>query len=150
MKSHIIGPQLPKGDQVLSLGDQIRAYAEVVGRRVDHVHRNLGILLFTAIVYDTPVDSGLARGSWFPSKGAPRTGGSQRIDPTGAVVTRHIQEVCMSAKVSDILFFMNNVHYIGELEYGWSKQSPEGMVRINVARIRRMLKDVVASAQEVK
>lgn len=150
MKSHVIGPQLPTGNRTLSLGDQIRAYAEVVGRRVDHVHRNLGIVLFTAIVYDTPVDTGLARGSWFPTKGVPMMGGAQRSDPTGQIVTRQIQEVCMSAKVTDVLFLMNNVQYIGELEYGWSKQAPEGMVRINVARIRRMVSDVVASAKEVK
>lgn len=77
-------------------------------------------------------------------------GGDQRLDPTGRSVTQQIQDVCMSAKLTDVLFLMNNVKYIGELEYGWSKQAPEGMVRINVARIRRMVKDVVDSAQEVK
>ena len=149
-KSHIIGPQLGTGSQTLSLGDQIREYAKVVNRRIDHVHRNLGLMLFTSIVYDTPVDTGLARGSWFPSKGAPVMGGAQRYDKDGSTVTRQIQEICMSAKLTDVLFMMNNVEYIGELEYGWSGQAPEGMVRINVARMRRMIKEIVARAKEIK
>lgn len=149
-KSHIVGPQLGAGSRTLGLGDQIREYAKVVNRRIDYVHRNIGIMLFTAVLYDTPVDTGLARGSWKPSKGMPVMGGSQRYDKDGSVVSREIQEACMSAKLTDVLFMMNNVEYIGELEYGWSDQSPEGMVRINVARIRRMMKDVVASAKEIK
>lgn len=150
MKSHIIGPQLPGGSQVFDLGAQIRDYAKVINRRIDYVHRNLGLMLFTAIVYDTPVDSGLSRGSWWPSKGAPVMGGSQRFDKDGSSVVRDIQQVVLSAKLTDVLFLMNNVEYIGELEYGWSTQAPEGMVRINVSRMRRMIKDIVAQAREIK
>lgn len=147
---HIIGPQLSTSNQSLNLGDQIRAFSKVVERRIDYVHRNLSIMLFTAIVYDTPVDTGLARGSWWPSKNAPIMGGAQRTDITGTEVVRDIQEVCMSANVGEVLWLMNNVHYIIELEYGWSTQSPEGMVRINVARIRQYVKEVTASAKGVK
>lgn len=144
------GPQLPNSDKVFDLGAQIRDYAKVVDRRVDYVHRNLGILLFTSVVYSTPVDTGLARGSWWPSKNDPVMGGAQRIDPTGAEVTRDIQKVVMSAQLTDVLFMMNNVEYIVELEYGHSKQAPEGMVRSNVAKVRRMVRDIVADAKGIK
>lgn len=145
----MIGPQLADS-RSLDLGGDIRKFGEILGKRIDFVHRNLGIMLFTAVVYDTPVDTGLARGSWWPSKGMPVMGGPQRIDKDGSSVTRDIQSVCMSAKLTDVLFMMNNVEYIGQLEYGWSGQAPEGMVRINVARIRRMVKDVIARAKEIK
>lgn len=148
-RGHIIGPQLSTANQALNLGDQIRAFGKVVERRIDYVHRNLSMMLFTAIVYDTPVDTGLARGSWWPSKNTPVMGGTQREDKTGVDVVRDIEAVCMSANVGEVLWLMNNVHYIIELEYGWSKQSPEGMVRINVARIRQYVKDTIASAKEV-
>lgn len=147
---HIIGPQLSTSSQSFNLGDQIRAFSKVVERRIDYVHRNLSIMLFTAIVYDTPVDTGLARGSWWPSKNEPIMGGAQRTDKAGTEVVRDIQEVCMSANVGEVLWMMNNVEYIVELEYGWSTQSPEGMVRINVARIQQYVKEVIASAKEVK
>ena len=150
MKSHIIGPQLPAQARTLGLGDQIREYAKVIDKRIDYVHRNLAIVLFTAIVYDTPVATGLARGSWWPSKQAPIMGGPTRLDPSGSEVTRDIQRVVMSAKLSDVLFLMNNVPYIEALEYGWSKRAPEGMVRINVARVRRMVSDTIQSAKEIK
>ena len=145
-----IGPQLPANATVLNLGDQIRAYAKVVDRRIDYVHRNLGLMLFTAILYDTPVDTGLARGSWWPSVGTPIMGGPQRFDKNGSEVAREIQKVVLSAKLTDVLFMMNNVEYIGELEYGSSRQAPEGMVRINVARMDRMIREIVARAKEVK
>lgn len=149
-QSHIVGPQLGVSHQTLDLGAQIREYAKVINRRIDYVHRNLGIMLFTSVVYSTPVDTGLARGSWWPSKVEPVLGGEQRYDKDGSAVIRDIQAVCMSAKLTDVLFMMNNVEYIGELEYGWSDQAPEGMVRINVARMRRMIKEIVASAKEVR
>lgn len=150
MKSHIVGPQLPTTARTLGLGDQIREYAKVVNKRIDYVHRNLAMVLFSSIVYDTPVDTGLARGSWWPSKGTPFMGGPTRVDQSGTMVTRDIQDVAMSAKLSDVLFLMNNVPYIEALEYGWSKRAPEGMVRINVARVRRMVSDTVRAAKEVK
>lgn len=137
-------------DRILGLGDQIRAYAKVINKRIDYVHRNLGIMLFTGILYGTPVEYGQARGGWFTGKGFPEMGGPGRLDPTGVIVAREIQSVCMSAKFTDILFFVNNVDYIEVLEYGSSKQAPEGMVRLNVARVRRMVTEVIASAKEVK
>lgn len=149
-KSHIIGPQLSASNKVFNLGDQIRDFAKVVERRIDFVHRNLSIHLFTAIVYDTPVDTGLARGSWWTTKNMPSMGGPQREDKDGSAVIREIQEVCMSANVGDVLWMTNNVEYIVELEYGWSGKSPEGMVRINVARINSYVKEVIAQARNVK
>lgn len=140
-----------KSDRILSLGDQIREYGKVVNKRIDYVHRNLSIMLFTGILYGTPVEFGRARGGWRTSKESPVMGGETRLDPNGTAVSREIQEICMSAKFKDILFFVNTVDYIEMLEYGWSqKQAPEGMVRINIARVRRMVQEVIASAREVR
>jgi hypothetical protein len=137
--------------RVLGLGDQIRQYAKVVGRRVDHVHRNLSIMLFTGILYGTPVDTGAARGGWYTSKNFPIMGGTGRLSPDGRLVTDEIKTVCMSAKFNEILFFVNTVEYIVPLEYGHSqRQAPRGMVRINVARVKRMVREVIASAREVR
>lgn len=149
-RSHIVGPQLAANNRTLDLGAQIRDFAKVVGRRIDFVHRNLSMMLFTAIIYDTPVDTGMARGSWWTSKDAPVMGGATREDPTGAEVIREMESIVMTANVTDVLWMMNNVPYIVELEYGWSGKSPEGMVRINVARINSYVKEVVAQARNVK
>lgn len=137
-------------DRILNLGDQIRQYGKVVNKRIDYVHRNLSIMLFTGILYGTPVDTGHARGGWRTGVGFPEMGGSGRLDPSGQTVSREIQEVCMRATVRDVLFFVNTVEYIEALEYGWSGQAPEGMVRINVARVRSMVKRVIESAKEVR
>lgn len=145
-----VGPQLPQSKLTLSLGAQIRDFAKVLGRRVDYVHRAVGFQLFTAVIMDTPIDTGLARGSWWPSKGTPVMGGAQRMDASGLSAMRDVEAVVRTARFDDVLFLMNNVSYIVPLEYGWSKQQPEGMVRINVARIERIVKESVAAAKGVK
>ncbi len=141
-----VGPQLSADNRLLSLGDQIRAVAKKTGETLDQVHINVTLKLFNAIVYDTPVDTGAARGGWIPSIGAPVLAPNGRIDQDGGSVRAEIEAVVGSATTDDITFFSNNVEYIIPLEYGWSRQSPEGMVRINVARFRRMLHEAVAEA----
>ena len=140
------GPQLSADNRLLSLGDQLRAFAEKTGDQINRVHQILSIKLFSQIVYDTPVDTGLARGSWIPSVGAPTFGG-QRQDASGGAAIREIEAVIANATYEDITFLTNNVEYIVPLEYGWSNQAPEGMVRINVARFHRMVKEAVAESK---
>lgn len=146
----VSGPQLPANKLTLSLGGQIRDFAKLVGRRIDYVHRSIGMQLFTAIVYDTPVAEGIARGGWYTGVGFPAMGGPLRADPTGQKVIAEMQKIIMSAHYDDVLFFTNNVEYIIPLEYGWSRQSPEGMVRINVARMESIVKESVAEARNIK
>lgn len=141
-----IGPQLSTNNRLLSLGDSIRAFADKTGDTIEQVHRNVSFKLFRAIVYATPVDTGLARGSWIPSAGAPVLGGTALDAP--ATVEARIQSVVESATTDDILFLSNNVEYIIPLEYGWSqRQAPEGMVRINVARFQSMINEAVREAR---
>lgn len=142
-----IGPQLPASGTVLKLGDQLRDFAKLVGKRLDTVHREVSIKLFTAIVYDTPIDTGLARGSWHPTLGVPFMGGPTRVDKGGNVVANQIELTFKSATINEVSFLSNNVPYIVPLEYGWSRQASEGMVRINVARFHRIVSEEVAAAK---
>lgn len=41
----------------------------------------------------------------------------------------------------------NNLPYAERLEYGWSNQAPQGMVRVNVARFNTLLEEEAAKVR---
>lgn len=71
--------------------------------------------LWAAVANDTPIDTGLARASW------------------------KLSNTSVPGRVEFVL--SNDVPYIVYLEYGWSKQAPKGMLRINLRRYRKNLQD---------
>ncbi|UJM15213.1 hypothetical protein [Pseudomonas juntendi] len=81
------------------------------------------------VVEGTPVDTGFARGSWQPSLNSGTTTGTGEPLSQLALVTAQMQ-------AGDRFFFLNNTRYILRLEYGWSQQAPNGMVRIALAQAK--------------
>lgn len=145
-RNRINGPQLSTNTS-LALGDQIRAVAEKTGDDLNTVHRILALKLFTSITYATPVDEGIARGSWHASTGSPSPA-PKRVDKTGQSVVAEIKAITDGSSYNDVVYFTNRIPYIIPLEYGWSqKQAPEGMVRLNIARFRGLLSRTVAEVK---
>lgn len=73
---------------------------------------------------------GRARGNWQCSIVSPISEEIDRIDRNGSSVMKEIRS---AVKSGNVVWLANNVPYIRALEYGHSKQAPEGMVRIAVA-----------------
>jgi len=100
--------------------------AEEYGRRA----RAVAFEAYRRILKRTPVKTGVTKANWHVSVGQPSewltkstTGqGFPKIDPEQVMrfKTIHIQ---------------NNVAWIGLLEYGYSKKSPAGMVRITAVEL---------------
>jgi hypothetical protein len=94
--------------------------------------------LFGEIIVNTPVKSGLARGNWQTTVGAPATGTLPIRSEAEALV--EVAAATTYARGVDVsVHLRNNLPYIRRLEYGWSNQAPYGMVRRAVARFRRMV-----------
>lgn len=124
----------------MSFTSQIQGFGVRATQRVQNVRRGVVIKLMSAVILDTPVDEGRARGGWQVSADAPVTNDTGRKDKSGR---GPIAEVEAAAKASDgdtPLFLSNSVPYIVPLEEGSSKQAPQGMVRRNVARFGRIVK----------
>lgn len=87
------------------------------------------------IVLRTPVDTGLARGNWQSSLGSPPVGTLEVTDKSGRLAIKSADKVIKQIRGgSNSLFcFANNLSYIQYLEDGWSKQAPNGMVKLAVA-----------------
>jgi hypothetical protein len=80
---------------------------------------------------------GTFRNSWYVSTGAPSEAGAREPNKVGAGSLGDLKNIGGAGTVT---YLCNNMPYGVRLEFGWSKQAPEGMVRINVARIREKFK----------
>jgi len=101
----------------------------------------------TAIIKETPADTGRARGNWQASVGR---GASGEVSVSGvrSGEARAISDVdqTVSVAVGDLYYLTNNLPYIERLEYGYSQQAPNGMVRKNLQNFNRTLAKNIAAA----
>ncbi len=123
----------------------LRKFAELAGKSLDQTCRGVAIKWFSSTVMATPVDTGRLRGNWLLTRDQPATGMSARLDPSGAAVISDI--TLRVGGVGTVNYLTNNLPYAEAIEYGHSKQAPEGMVRVNFARIKAIIADVARSNQ---
>ena len=115
-------------------------FSKDLSRFVDKVELDLGkfrrrILLDLKgkVETKTPVDQGTARASWAvsdstPSSYVPSDGGGSKGPVEGSFSNPY-----------DISFLVSNLPYTERLEFGYSKQAPQGMVRVSLAEIETEL-----------
>jgi len=139
---------------VNSFSKTVASFSRQTGQKVDRVRRVVTLKLLGSVVLDTPVDTGRLRGNWRPSFGTPLTETTAREDKGGREVMREIEALTSISTGDNSIFLTNNLPYAGVAEYGgwngptdkvtdegYSRQSPAGMVRKNVARFNRLILD---------
>lgn len=93
------------------------------------------------IIKTTPVDTGRARGNWFIDVTLSSKIGGRKANKGASYVVSKTPVELLGTK----LFLFNNLPYINTLEFGgfgdgpktingFSKQAPEGMVRLNLMK----------------
>tara|TARA_R110002126_G_scaffold112507_1_gene250749 strand:+ start:1642 stop:2034 length:393 start_codon:yes stop_codon:yes gene_type:complete len=93
----------------------------------------------SAVIKGTPVDTGRLRGNWQASINTPITSKVDRLDQTGNTSTSDVKNVLKSFKTGMVFYLTNNLPYANKMEYGGSAQAPQGMVRINIQRLKSSL-----------
>lgn len=93
------------------------------------------------VVQRTPVDTGRARGNWQVSIASPAESVLDASDKDGGGTISKGLAAMASLPPYQIVWISNNVDYIEFLEEGSSKQAPQGMVRMTVLDLRRMIRD---------
>lgn len=100
------------------------------------------------IIMATPVDSGRARGNWFPEINTFSNQEDNNADGSGSIAISKVASKTRALKLGQTFTLTNNLPYIVRLEYGlyplnskgsktisgFSKQAPQGMVRINIIK----------------
>jgi hypothetical protein len=126
----------------MTFAKQMEAFAKKTNNKIEDVVGSVCFQLSESIVLRTPVDTGRARMNWTPSINKMSTEIIEGTDKTGAKVLSTAKQETEKAS-GNIFYLVNNLHYIKPLEYGHSKQAPQGMVRLSVVRFRQALKKAI-------
>jgi hypothetical protein len=105
----------------------------------DEMIQGIEIALFSAVILDSPVDTGRFRGNWQATINTPATGTLTTLDPSGQKTTGQIVTFTEGLSGGRITYLTNNLPYAQKLEYGYSGQAPQGMVRRNAARFQQLV-----------
>ena len=141
-----------------SFADQMRAEAAAIKKANIDTVRAVAIELFGSVIQATPVGNpelwqsppppgytgGSARSNWFLTNAAP----SGEVTTATNYQQRQAETLrgIVSLQYTGRLTLTNNLPYIERLEDGWSTQAPQGMVKLNVARVEPMVPQIHAAA----
>lgn len=127
----------------MSFSAALRRFNRKTKDRLDRTRRIVIIKLFSAVIKDTPVLSGRLRGNWQTTITSPATGVIGSRDEASAIA--EVQRMAAQSKGSDVVILRNNLPYAYRIEFdGWSRvKAPQGMMRRNVARFKRLLSEAV-------
>jgi len=87
------------------------------------------------------------RANWQLSIGSMPSGEVPGVDPTGAATQARILAVVPDDASGHVYYIANNVPYAQRIEYGWSRQAPEGLVGLTVLKFREIVENAVAGAK---
>lgn len=131
----------------MSFSLDVKAFCEKAKKNPETVMRSVSLKLFSAIIKSSPVDTGRFRGNWQTTGATPATGLIAGVDVTGGKAVNSAATFITNAPGWDVFTLTNNLPYAERLEYGWSKQAPVGMVRVNIARFQQLLNEEAAKVR---
>lgn len=130
----------------------VKAFAAKAEEAADAVISKVCLDLLSDIVLNTPVDTGRARANWQCSIGAPASGQiafeadaglgvSAPAISGGSTYAISAGADAVASAPRNIFWISNNLPYIYRLEFKeWSKQAPNGMVRLAINRAERKMR----------
>lgn len=121
------------------------ALLQRVGDKADTVVRKSALDVLSAVVRRSPVDTGRFRGNWMTALQKIDTSTSAPDDKSGASSLARGQSVLGQFRPGQTIYLTNSLPYARRLEYGWSQQAPQGMVRLSVVEFDQYLKRAVES-----
>jgi len=130
----------------MSFSLDVKKFADLAGLDAVKAIRVAALEIFPRIIIESPVDTGRFRNNWNTSLGAPDYSTTTQVDPSGSNSKGKISAVIRNLQGDQSAFLSNGLPYAQRLEYGWSKQAPSGMVRVNIKRFSQAV-DKAAKAK---
>ena len=103
--------------------------------------RGTAIKLFSGIIKSSPVDEGTFRANWFVSGESPSTQVNENASGAEAGIIARVNSDVSALIEWEAITFTNNLPYARRLEFGYSDQAPQGMVRVNAIRFNELIKE---------
>lgn len=114
----------------------VAKFSKATKSTIAEASRAIKISLFNGVIRDTRVDTGRLRGNWQTSTGKPITVTIERFDKSGNTVTAEVSSVVSAFGVD---YITNNLVYAPV----WNER--DGIIDKNIARLRRNIREAVAS-----
>lgn len=125
----------------------IKNFVEKAKKNPETVARQVSFKLFSAVIKASPVDTGRFRMNWQTAGAVAPSGIIDGTDKGGAAAIGDAASYIFAASDWNEFTLTNNLPYAERLEYGWSNQAPQGMVRVNVARFDTLLEEEAAKVK---
>lgn len=121
---------------------KMEAHFRRAEKKIETLVKEFAINVTIKLVDRSPVRTGRFRSNWNAGIGS--------LDKTTTLSTQNnavdrAKLVIGNFKIGDkAVFVSNSLDYAGKLEYGWSKQAPNGMVRITALESSQIMRKTVA------
>lgn len=138
----------------------VRAFVEKTKKNNETVMRQVSLKLFSAIIKASPVDTGRFRMNWQAASGGnTAVGVNNGVDPSGSKAIFQMTSVITRDPNWYEFTLANNLPYANIIEYGgypgdgpntiggFSKQAPQGVVRVNVLRFQQLIDEEAAKVR---
>lgn len=112
---------------------------ELAAKRIEQVHRAVGLEALRGVVLMSPVDTGRFRGNWQQTLDTPASGVLETTDKSGGPTITAGTAVLSTVPAFSVTWLVNNLDYAVALEKGHSQQAPRGMLSVTAARLRAWL-----------
>jgi hypothetical protein len=122
-------------------------FAEQATEAIDASLREIIIEIAGSLIQMSPVDTGRFRGNWQFNLMTPDNSTSLNVDPTGAETLGRIVAEAGTFTAGQTAYITNSLPYAIPLEFGHSTQSPQGMVRVTLARFQQIVNEAVRNNQ---
>lgn len=136
--------------------DVLNEWIESVEVKMDDIFQTIVIKVGEKVVRISPVDTGLFRGNWQLTVDEETSGVLAREDQTGDSTVAAIASKANKLTAGQVAYILNHVEYGYDLEYGtyngptakvteegFSRQAPEGMVRVTASRFTSIVNEAV-------
>lgn len=122
---------------------------EEIDDKADRLVRAFSFEMHRRLLFNTPVDTGRARGNWNLARGVQpdMTVEEDRKDPSGMQTLQRGKAVIGTLKAGDIVWNTNGLPYMPALEDGHSDQQSRGMVKVTVKELETLFSDIVSEVR---
>jgi hypothetical protein len=132
----------------------VSKWVEKAKGRADEVVRKVAFDMGAQIVDKSPVKSGRFKGNWFMGVAVRPSVSTADIDKDGSKTIARMESLRPQIFAGSVVYITNNLPYAMRLELGpptpWSKQAPQGMVRVTVENYPGVIEQAVAEAKGAK
>lgn len=131
----------------MSFASDLRAYAEKTKVDLGRFTRRVALQVEASCVGLSPVDTGRFRANWFVGIGSPYRVTVETTDKDGGATIQRAANALGSWTPGDTIWISNSLPYAERLEYGWSGQAPQGMVRLTVQQFNDFISKAVGDTR---